>query len=97
MVDTGSTDTAIPKSIVEELGLRVIGKRSVKTAKGDAEVERSYCLLRIEDEEGVVPVVVSDTLDMVLIGVTTLESLGFKVDPATEKLVKRKLFLRSSL
>ena len=41
----------------------------------------------------VVPVIISDTVDKVLIGVTTLEVLELEVDTVTGKLKERALLL----
>jgi aspartyl protease family protein len=41
----------------------------------------------------IVPVIVSDIIDKVLIGVTTLEILELEVDPVTGRLRERTLLL----
>ena len=48
---------------------------------------------RIMGRSGVVPVLISDTIDKVLIGVTTLEVLGLQVDPITGKLKEWTILL----
>jgi len=63
--------------------LKIVGKRVVKTAKGYAELGESFALVEIEGERAVTPVLVSKRLEEVLIGVLTLEALGFEVDLAT--------------
>ena len=40
---------------------------------------------RDRGREEIVPALISDTIDKVLIGVTTLEVLGLQVDPLTGK------------
>ncbi len=50
--------------------------------------------VEIEGRGGeIVPVLVSDIVDKVLIGVTTLEVLELEVDPMTGKLRERTLLL----
>ena len=44
-------------------------------------------------EKTVTPVLISDKIDRVLIGVLTLEALALRVDPKTGKLEKTELLL----
>ncbi|ACB07172.1 aspartyl protease [Candidatus Korarchaeum cryptofilum] len=71
--------------MASELDLQVTG-RYVETAAGRIEQDRSRALIEIEGRSGIAPVLLSDV--KVLIGVTTLEVLGLRVDPVTEKLVE---------
>uniref|UniRef100_A0A7C3SKG0 Aspartyl protease n=1 Tax=Thermofilum pendens TaxID=2269 RepID=A0A7C3SKG0_THEPE len=75
------------------MGLRTAGKSRVETGAGVIEVERSRAYIEIVGKSEVVPVVVSDTTDKILIGVTTLEVLELEVDPLTGKLRERALLL----
>jgi clan AA aspartic protease len=87
LVDTGATLTVIPRSLASELDLQVTGKTYVETAAGRIEQDRSRAFIEIEGRSEIVPVLLSD-VDKVLIGVTTLEVLGLRVDPVTGKLVE---------
>lgn len=49
---------------------------------------RALVVLELEGERCAQVVLVSDEQDTVLLGVTTLEGLGYKVDPVTGKLEK---------
>jgi len=93
LVDTGATLTVIPRSIANELGLRVTGKFRVETGIGVIEVDRSRAFIEVEGRSEVVPVIISDIIDKALIGVTTLEVLGLEVDPATGRLREGRLLL----
>jgi len=73
--------------LASELDLQVTG-RYVETAAGRIEQDRSRALIEIEGRSEIVPVLLSDIVDKVLIGVTTLEVLGLRVDPVTGKLVE---------
>ena len=86
LVDTEATLTVIPRDLAEKLGLRVTGKVSATTATGKVVLDRTRVWLELEDREEIVPAVISDTIDKVLIGVTALEILGLQVDPVTGKL-----------
>lgn len=86
LVDTGATLTVIPRKIAEELGLEPTGKTPVETGAGRFEMTRTRVWVELEGREEIVPALVSDIIDKVLIGVTTLEVLGLQVDPVTGKL-----------
>jgi len=92
-VDTGATLTVIPRSVAEQLGLKVTGKSRVETGAGIIEVERSRAYIEIMGKSEIVPVLISDIIDKILIGVTTLEVLELEVDPLTGKLRERALHL----
>jgi len=93
LVDTGATLTVIPRQIASQLGLRPKGRSRVETGAGIIELERSRAYIEILGKSEVVPVIISDTVDKVLIGVTTLEVLELEVDPITGKLKERALLL----
>ncbi len=93
LVDTGATLTVIPRKIAEELGLEVTGKSYVETGAGRLLMERSRVFIEIMGESEIVPVLISDIIDKVLIGGSTLEVLGLQVDPITGKLKKWAILL----
>ena len=86
LVDTGATLTVVPRRLAEELGLGITGRVTAMTADGKIELEKARVWVELEGREDVVPAVVSDIMDRVLIGVTTLEVLGLQVDPITGRL-----------
>jgi predicted aspartyl protease len=93
LVDTGATWTTIPRTLAEELDLRVIGPMAVKTAAGPQQMDQSYAYIELAGKTMVTPLLISDTLETVLIGVITLEALGLAVDPGTGQLRESKVFL----
>jgi len=93
LVDTGATLTTIPRSIADQLALIIRGQNRVRTASGMETVDRSSAWVEIQGKDGFVQVSVSDSYPGVLIGVTTLETLGFAVDPVNERLVDAELLL----
>ena len=93
LVDTGATLTVVPRSLASQLGLRITGRSRVETGAGVIEVERSRAYVEVMGKSEVVPVLVSDIIDKILIGVTTLEVLELEVDPLTGKLRERTLLL----
>jgi clan AA aspartic protease len=93
LVDTGATLTIIPRSLAIDLGLRVTGKSRVETGVGAIELDRSRAYIEIMGRGDIIPVLISDIIDKVLIGVTTLEILELEVDPITRRLRERTLLL----
>ncbi|MEM1581390.1 MAG: aspartyl protease family protein [candidate division WOR-3 bacterium] len=93
LVDTGATLTIIPRKMAVDLNLRLTGKSIVETGAGRLELERSRIWIELEGRSEVVPALISDIIDKVLIGVTTLEVLGLQVDPLTGKLREWTLLL----
>ena len=93
LVDTGATFTTIPRNLAHRLKLPCITTRKVRTASGEEELEVSYVMIDILGEKAITEVLISDTLDRVLIGVLTLEAMGFKVNPRTGELERTELLL----
>jgi len=86
IVDTDAIYTVIPKSVAERLGLKETGWRKFRIANGDVveyPVSEAYIVV---NGEGVTSVVaIADEKTPLLLGVTTLELMGLKVDPVTGK------------
>jgi len=94
IVDTGAIYTVITKSVADKLRLKETGRRKFKMANGDIveyPISEAYIII---DGEGVTSVVaIADEKTPVLLGVTTLELLGLKVDPVTGKLTPLELMI----
>ncbi len=93
LVDTGATWTAAPRRLVEGLALRPAGSLTLRTASGPQSLEHTYARIELAGKSIVSHLLVSDTLDVVLVGVTTLEALGLAVDPVEGELRETELFL----
>ena len=93
LVDTGATWTTVPRALGETLGLKVIGQTPVKTAVGPQLLDQSYAYIELAGKTMVTPLLISDTLDTVLIGVITLEAMGLAVDPTSGQLKESEVFL----
>jgi len=93
IVDTGATLTVLPRKIASELGLKIKGSNIVETGSGKIKLDRSRAWLEIEGKSEIMPVLISDNIDKVLIGVTTLEILGLQVDPNEGKLKEWTLLM----
>jgi predicted aspartyl protease len=93
LVDTSATLTVAPGRIAEELQLPVIGRRRVATAKGAAELDECVGIVEVMGRKAYVHMLASNDVDVVLIGVTTLETLGLEVDLTTGKLKEATTYL----
>jgi len=93
LVDTGATLTVLPRRIAEELQLPVIGRRRVATAKGTAELDECVGVVEVMGRKAYVHMLTSNDTDTVLIGATTLETLGLEADPTTGKLKETTTYL----
>lgn len=83
LIDTSATYTVVPVEIARKLGLENLGFVDVKTASGSERLWESEVRIRMFDRERSSPILVSEKMDVLLIGVVTLEILRLKVDPTT--------------
>ncbi len=94
VADTGAIYTMIPRHIAEKLDLKVIDKRKFKIANGEVveyPVSEAYIVVEGRGVTSLVIIVSEKTPP--LLGVTTLELLGFQVDPITGRLKPLELIL----
>jgi len=86
VVDTGATNTVISKELADELGIAAARADEVMLADGSIDkVGVGSAEVEIQGIRQVVPVYIyKDTL----IGLTTLEAAGFRVNPITQTLEK---------
>jgi len=90
LVDTGATFTKVPKEMAHSLGLKARYETEVELADG-CRVKRGLALVEVELEGVRRPVLmaIGKEGERALIGYTTLELLGFKVNPVTGELERR--------
>ena len=89
MVDTGATDTLVPRQHLEAIGLVPEGQRVYAMADGE-EVRLDIAGARIQFEGDITWGTVAFGAENAepLLGVTVLESAGYQVDPHNETLNK---------
>jgi len=94
LVDTGSLYTSLPESLLKQLEIVPVGKRSFLIASGERkEFAVGEAYIEIEGI-GVTSLVLYSSKEVPsLLGVTTLELLGLQVDPITGKLKPAELYL----
>jgi aspartyl protease family protein len=91
LVDTGATVTVVPRRLADALKLPVTGRGRVRTATGEISLDRAGAFIQINGEGALNPIVISDTIDKVLVGVVTLETLALTVNPKTGELKEAEL------
>jgi len=89
LVDTGATDSLVPTSELEKIGIDRLGKMSYELADGTVK-EFDYGIARIEfmGEITAGRVIFGDRPSDPILGVTALESVGILIDPANKTLKK---------
>ena len=88
LVDTGATHTALPDAFLRELGIETPYVCHVSVAGGDVQ-QWALGIANIVYEGRMAPcqVLASPDGDEYLLGVTSLETLGFLVDPMDQVLI----------
>ena len=88
LVDTGALFTQIPETILARLGIVPSGYRTVHYADGTgAVVPVAKAEITVEGVETATMVLCGRPQSLVLLGATTLETLGFGVDPIHKTLI----------
>ena len=85
-VDTGATNTVIDRNLAAQLGITATQYQEVVLASGKTEsVGVASAELEIQGTRLTVPVYIYDSN---LVGMTTLEAAGLRVNPVTRQLEK---------
>jgi clan AA aspartic protease len=89
LVDTGATDSLVPASALNAIGVQPVGKNTYELANGEV-VEYEFGLVEISflDEVTAGRVIFGPENSAPILGVTALESVGIVVDPANRTLRK---------
>jgi len=88
LVDTGATGFSVPRSLIEQLGLKATRSRTVRTANGVVAVQMFEAVqLTIRDRQCAIDVTEIADDCPVLIGQIALESLDFVVDLPNRRLI----------
>ena len=80
-LDTGSDDTALPRTFLRKLGVRPLGRDRYELADG-RRVHRQYgiAFFRLRGDVGATRVMFCGPRDAPVLGVIALEELGFMID-----------------
>jgi clan AA aspartic protease len=87
LVDSGATYSAVPAAVLEGLGLRPLSEEEFRLADGTS-IRRKIggALFKYGDRIGVSNVIFGEEGDSTLLGVLTLEALGYALDPLRREL-----------
>ena len=87
LVDTGATDSLVPRDELESIGLKAKGRRSYELADG-SELQMDITTADIEFMGEIVggTIIMGDPGTEPILGVTALESVGIDVDPRNQTL-----------
>ncbi len=87
MVDTGATDSLVPRPHLEAIGLEPRGKRIYELADG-SELRLDITVAEIEFMGEIVggTIIYGEPDVEPLLGVTALESVGIEIDPLNQRL-----------
>jgi predicted aspartyl protease len=94
LVDTGSTYTWVPRSLLTELSVKPSTVRNFRTIDGRTlKREVGEVLMEYANERATRMVVFAETRDANVLGVDALEGLGLEVDPVSKELRKTEALL----
>ena len=93
LVDTGAMFSVLPSELLDKLGVRRRRGRRFRGFGGVITRDTGTVNIGYEDAEEGVTVIFGAAEDPPIMGVTTLESLGFEVDPVGEKLNRVEMLL----
>ncbi len=92
LVDTGATLSWIPRAVLKKLGVTAFSRLPFTLADGSRlERDVTAVLLTIDGRKAPVQVAFGEDGEAAVLGATSLEGLGFMVDPVGERLVARDL------
>ena len=92
VVDTGSTYTAVPRELLQRLGVLVERSLPSKTADGRlVPVDVGRTTIRLEGLEFSTPVIFAEEGEPSLLGVVSLEEAALAVDPLAGRLIPANL------
>ena len=87
-VDTGSTFTAVPRAMLERLGVPV--RRTAQSRMADGRtvpVDIGWTVVRVEEQVFATPVTFAEEGEPPLLGAVTLEDALLAVDPVGQRLI----------
>ena len=82
LIDSGAIYSVLPAAVLDRLGIEPMAEQEFRLANGSKiRRRRGFALFRLGDRVGGSDVIFGEAGDSVLLGVLTLESLGFVLDP----------------
>lgn len=94
LVDSGALYSVVPAKKLSSLGIKPVFKQSFTLANGETiEWPVGNALFEYQGKQIASPVIFGEKDDVFLLGVITLESFGFILDPITRELRKVPMLL----
>ena len=88
LVDTGTSITAVPASVLRDMGVMPLMRQSFRFAQGEARVmDVGQTWMRLEGREVITLVLFNDEDTQPLLGASALEGAFLGVDPVAQRLV----------
>lgn len=87
LIDSGATYSVVPTPVLEQLGIRPLQEQEFRLADGTA-IRRNTggALFKYGERIGLANVIFGEPGDSTLLGVLTLEALGYALDPLRREL-----------
>ena len=94
LIDSGAIYSVVQRPVLEALGIQPHSRRTFTLANG-ARIERDMgdALFRYKAHRGAAPVIFGEPGDSNLLGVVTLEALGYVLDPLKRELLALPMLL----
>lgn len=93
LVDTGAMLSVVPRPVLQGLGIKSVDKRRFRAFGGIVERETGGVRMEYDGVRAVVGVIFGEPGDASVMGATTLESLGYQVDPVAGELKPTEMLL----
>lgn len=88
LVDTGATMTAVPASVLRQLGVEPSTRKAFQFAQGEVRtMDVGYARVRVEGQEIITQVLFNDEGTPALLGAIALENAFLGVDPLAQRLI----------
>ena len=95
LVDTGSTHSVIPASLLRDLGVAPYGREEFVLADDRvAEYDVGYTMVRLGNQALPTQVVFAEHGEQALLGAVTLEQFGLAVDTVNQQLIRVRKLLK---
>ena len=90
LVDTGATDSLVPRSCIEAIGVEPEGQRVYETADGrEVRLDFARAFIEFMGDLTAGRIVIGEEDVEPQLGATVLESAGIEVDPVNQRLKRR--------
>ncbi len=97
LVDSGAVYSVVPRDVLARLGIAPHTRQRFRMVDGSTiERDRGDAVFKYSGQQGAAPVIFGESGDANLLGVVTLDSLGFALDVIRHDLVPLPMILGGS-